>query len=279
MPKDALLWIHAKPGAGKTILSSFLVEHYQSEYIHSGNVFYFCKNTDADKNSPVAVIRSLLYQFYKSAESQDGNDSLSSDLDQAIDASGQHKAVNLATMLGVFSAHIGKILPSVIVLDALDECQDPESLIQGLKSLKGSVKVIVTSRKESQLDTELRDNVSIEIMPEDVDTDIVAFIESKILASRTLSHHLVRSLVLTRLSNTHGGMFLWVYLILKELKSCISVAQVQDTLDRLPKGLDGIYQNILQRLQNTLSISSFDLCVKVLTWVVSALVQLSFFRS
>lgn len=66
-------------------------------------------------------------------------------------------------------------------------------------------------------------------------------------------------------------MFLWVYLMLKELKSCFSVTQVQSVLANLPKGLDGIYKTILQRLRDNLSAASLDLCYKVLTWVVSAI--------
>ena len=117
------------------------------------------------------------------------------------------------------------------------------------------------------------DNVSsIEIASEDIDADIAAFVEAKVKASSRLSHPLVRDLVIMKLCNAHDGMFLWVYLVLKELKSCISMAQVQDALAKLPTGLDGIYKSILHRLETNLTRSSFDLCSKVLTWVVSAVV-------
>ena len=108
--------------------------------------------------------------------------------------------------------------------------------------------------------------------PEDTYADIAAFVEVKVEASSQLSHPLVRELVITKLCNAHDGMFLWVYLVLKELKSCISMAHVQDALAKLPRGLNGIYKSILDRLQTNLSRSSFDLCSKVLTWVVSAVV-------
>lgn len=270
---EAFLWICASPGAGKTVLSSFLIDHYRS--LEAGNVLYFfCKNTDADKNTPTAIVRTLLYQLYKSVQDQRSQESLNDDLGIALDRSGQQRAVNFTVLWQLFSTHIKILGPATIILDALDECQDTSQLIQSLKELSTlrSITVIVTSRKDPHLYIELNSVTSIEIAPEDINADIAAFVEAKVEASSRLSHPLVRDLVVTKLCNTHDGMFLWVYLVLKELKSCFSMAQVQDALTKLPTGLDGIYKSILQRLQTTLARPSFDLCSKVLTWVVSAVV-------
>lgn len=165
-----------------------------------------------------------------------------------------------------FFTHVKSLNAATIILDALDECQDPSQLIQCLKGLSmlRSVRVIMTSRKEPYLHNELNNVSSIEIAPEDIDADIAAFVEAKVKGSSRLSHPLVRDVVITKLCNAHDGMFLWVYFMLKELKSCFSMAQVQDALTKLPTGLDGIYKSILQRLQTTLTRSSLDLCSKVL---------------
>lgn len=274
----SLLWICANPGAGKTVLSSFLIDHFEPEEpdpARESVMYFFCKNTDVDKNTSTAVMRSLVYQLYKLIKHQNATKSLNDDLGFALDRSGQQRAVNFSVLWQLFSTHVQTLTAAKIILDALDECQDPSQLIQCLKELSRlrSVKVIVTSRKEPHLHNELNNISSIDITPEDIDADIVAFVEAKVDASSRLSHPLVRDLVITKLCNAHDGMFLWVYLMLKELKSCFSMAQVQDALAKLPTGLDGIYKSILQRLQATLTRSSFDLCSKVLTWVVSALVS------
>lgn len=273
----SLLWIYANPGAGKTVLSSFLIDHFESAELDptKGNVFYFfCKNTDVDKNTPTVVVRSLLYQLYKSINNLEASQSLNHDLGVALDKSGQQRAVNFPVLWQLFSTHVMSSAPATIILDALDECQDPSQLIDGLKELSTlrSIKVIVTSRKDLHLHDELNNVPAIEIVPEDINADIAALVEAKVEASPQLSHPLVRDSVITKLCNDHDGMFLWVYLVLKELKSCISIAKVQDALAKLPTGLDGIYKSILYRLQTTLTSSSLDLCSKVLTWVVSAVV-------
>lgn len=237
-------------------------------------LYFFCKSTDADKNHATAVIRSLLYQLYKSAKDPETQMRLTADIEQALDKSGKRQAVDFAPLWAIFSDNLKLISPTMIILDALDECHDAEQLIQGLKSVSFSdlIRIIATSRKEANLFTQLRSNLSLEITAEDVDSDIAAYVEAKVSESPRLSHPLVRDRVIARLSTGHSGMFLWVYLMLKELKSCFSVTQVESVLADLPKGLDGIYQSILQRLRENLPTASLDLCYKVLTWVVSAIV-------
>ena len=228
--EESLLWICANPGAGKTILSSFLIDHFKSCEAHSAveNVFYFfCKETDTDKNTAIVVVKTLLYQLYTSVKDQKVQESLNDDLGLALDKSGQQKAVNFTVLWQLFSTYIQRITPSLIILDALDECQDPGSLIEGLKrlSIVRSIRVILTSRKEPHIHKTLRNNSSIEIPSEDISTDIAAFVEAKVDASSRLSHPLVRNRIITKLCNAHDGMFLWVYLMLKELKSCFSVTR------------------------------------------------------
>ncbi|KAK3170857.1 hypothetical protein OEA41_002941 [Lepraria neglecta] len=177
--------IFAKPGAGKTILSSFLIDHHQPKQADGSpnNVFYFfCKNTDADKNNLTAIIHSLLYQLYKSPLDQGSHDSLSNDLGQALDKSGPRRPVNFVTMWQLFSDHVGRTHSALIVLNALDECQDPQSLVQGLKSIvaTGTVTVIATSRKEAHLDKEMGAGLALEITPEDINADIAAFAEAMV---------------------------------------------------------------------------------------------------
>ena len=99
--EESLLWIFTKPGTGRTILSSFLVDHHQSEQAYGSpdNMFYFsCKNTDADKNNSTVIIRSLLYQLYKFPLDQGSHDLLSNDLGLTLEKPGQRRVLNSVTM-------------------------------------------------------------------------------------------------------------------------------------------------------------------------------------
>lgn len=148
-------------------------------------------------------------------------------------------------------------------------------LVHNLKALSKSngIRVVLTSRKEVHINKMLADKLSLEIQPEDIDADIKAFVEAKVSKQPLLCHNLVRSMVVKNLSEAHAGMFLWVYLMLKELKACRSVEQVKETLRRLPEGLPGIYKSILRRLCKSLKPRARELAQKVFVWVVSASVS------
>ena len=202
---------------------------------------------------------------------------LAHEIIEAIDQSGQGKATAYSTLWQLFASHVNDRGHCAIILDALDECQNPQYLIQGLKSISrnNSAQVIVTSRKEAHLDKQLNDGLFLYIGPDDVSADIHAFVMAKITKSPRLSNPLVQDLVIQRLSEAHDGMFLWVYLMLKELKACYSITQLRGTLTKLPKGLDGIYNTILERLIQNLRSPQLDLCSKILTLVITAIVGVS----
>lgn len=238
LQKGSLLWIYAQPGAGKTVLSAFLVEYFRDNQRPrpAPVLYFFCLNTDAEKNGPIAVLRSLSYQLLQALGKQSMSASMSEDLTLAMVESGQKKATNFHTLWRIFSNHIKDLDSATIIIDALDECEDPSDLIENFKSLANSrhVAVILTSRKEAFLYKLLHQSDSLEVMAEDVDADIKAFVKAKVNASSCLSHPSVRDLVIKRLCEPHEGMFLWVYLMWKELKSCISVPEVQEALQQLP---------------------------------------------
>ena len=258
------------------MLSSYLIDQMQQSSSRETKIFYFfCNDSDTDRKTPLAVIRSLLYQLLQSPITN--YESLLDDLESAKDKSGQSRAGNYASLWRVFSTYAGVVAGLRIVVDALDECENPSLLIRNLVELsrKYNIKVLVTSRKERHLVEELDSLPSFEITAQDVGDDIKAFIREKVARSPRLSSILVREKVISKLSEGHEGMFLWADLMLKELKSCYSVALVQETLNDLPKGLNIIYQRILRRLETTLNRASFDLCQKILMWVVSAFRPLS----
>ena len=272
--RGAFLWIYAQPGAGKTVLAAFIIDYFALRQQSGCVLFFFCKDTDEDKRTPIAIARSLLYQLFHALRERAAVSALFDDISFAVDESGHQRALNFPAVWDIFSSHISNLTPTTIIVDALDECRDSETLIQSLRSMAASynVAVILTSRKEEHLHQVLHQSPSIEIVPDDIDADVKAFVEAKVAASPRLSQPSVKHLIIKRLCDSHEGMFLWVQYMVKELKSCVSLQQVQEELRELPKGMDAVYQRILQRLQETLDKQTIKLCSKVLTWVTAAIV-------
>lgn len=140
---------------------------------------------------------------------------------------------------------------------------------------KGKAKILVTSRRDKHIQRHLEDWTTIETRPEDLDDDIAAYAKGKIARNPRLSNPLVRLDILNHLTRRHEGMFLWVYLMLKELKACVSVEDVQLTLGQLPSGLEAVYRTIAQRLQRTLSRRAMEITKKILTWILGCARPLS----
>ena len=270
----SFLWIYAQPGAGKTVLAAFLVDHFALRQNSGCVLFFFCKDTDDDKRTPVAVVRSLLYQLFVYRRERNLDSALNSEIARAMEESGHKTALNYATIWRLLTTHISDLTPVTIIVDALDECCDPETLIQSLRSMTSTygIGVILTSRKEEHLYQLLHDSLSMEIAPDDVDADIRAFVEAKVAASPRLSQPSVKDLIVKRLCKSHEGMFLWAQYMVKELKSCVSLQQVQEGLQELPRGMNAVYQRILLRLQDTLDKRTLELCSKALAWVTTSLV-------
>lgn len=274
--RGSFLWIHAQPGAGKTVLAAFLVEYFAYPQQSGCALFFFCKDTDDDKRTPIAVARSLLYQLFHALRERAMVSALNEESCLAMDESGHKIALSFSTVWKILSNHISGLTPVTIVVDALDECRDPEVLIQSLRSMANShnVRVLLTCRKEEHLFQLLHQGPSLGVTSDDIYADIRSFVEAKVAASPRLSHPSVKQLVIKRLCESHEGMFLWVQYMMKELKSCVCLQQVHEELRELPSGLDAVYQRILERLDQTLDKQTFDLYEMVLSWVSTSLVRI-----
>ena len=131
------------------------------------------------------------------------------------------------------------------------------------------------SRRQKRLVGYLKNMETLEITPTDVHHDIKAFVEFKVARNPRLSHPLVHNIVKESLVNQHNGIFLWVNLVLRELKACMSVEEVQATLMQVPSGLEGIYTKILRRLKESLTRRAAELSKNILTWVLGSARALS----
>ena len=268
--QSSLLWIHAIPGAGKTVLASYLVDS-AIESNPSAVIFFFFKNGDSDKNTAVAALRSFIYQILQHSENT-SKQAFYDDLQQCKENAAHLRAVNIRQLWEVFTKYCLLKNGLVIILDALDECGDVIKLLPNLLRLASTaqVKVAFTSRREPELTEALQGVPSLAMGPEDVSDDIKVYLNSRVAKSSNLSDPRVRSRITRILNNQSKGMFLWVRLMVDELESCVTITQIEGTLSSLPEGLPEVYQRILRRLQTSLKQARRDFCSKLLKWLVLA---------
>ena len=265
-----LLWLTGVPGAGKTVLSSFVINKFNAASSESNSppiLHFFFKLTDNDKNSVLAVTRSLLYQLYSLFPT-----TLSTEIVALRDNSGKERALSEQGLWDLFVKHTKELTNLIIVLDALDECNGVDVLVRRLSSLLQCcrAKILVASRKEENIALALADYPQIVICHEDVEADIHSYVTAEIMEIPRFRGKSVQHRMIDALSSGHGGMFLWAYLMVKELKELGTVRQVDDALKSLPRGLEEMHEAIITRLDSTLHKAHRELATKILTWIVCA---------
>ena len=271
--KGGQLWINAGPGVGKTVLTSFIIDHFLDTRARDKRpilLYFYFRESSLQNNNATAAICSIAYQLHRQQEeSRSGIETNA----KAIDGRARDEGnPSFPKMWQLFLRFLERQTDLVLILDALDECEDNSLLLPRLLDLatRGWFKLIMTSRRQKRLARHLEHVETLEIAPEDVHHDIEAFVEHKVARNACLSHPLVRDTLIRNLLTHHDGMFLWVKLMLKELKVCISVEQVQLTLMQVPSGLEGVYIKIITRLEESLTRRAAEVTKDILTWVLGS---------
>ena len=265
-----MLWLTGVPGAGKTVLSSFVINRcseVSGEEPSPPVLYFFFKMTDSDKNSVLAVTSSLVYQLYSFFPA-----SLCTDIVSLRVASGKEKALSDQRLWDLFVKHAKKMADLTVVLDALDECDGIDVLLGRVLSLLQCcrAKILVVSRKVKNIALALKNHPHIAIGEEDVEGDIRSYVTAEIEKVPRFQGKPVQRRMISALTSGHGGMFLWAYLMVKELKELGTVGQVDRTLTSLPTGLEEMHDAIITRLDSTLHRAHRELVTKILAWIVCA---------
>ena len=134
-----------------------------------------------------------------------------------------------------------------IILDALDECDGVDILLQRMIALLNccGARILVVSRKEESIALVLEVYPHIVITHEDIEADIHSYVAAEIEGIPRFRGKSVQKRMISALSSGHGGIFLWAYLMIKELKEVGTVGQVDDVLSSLPDGLDKMHEKII----------------------------------
>lgn len=265
-----MLWLTGVPGAGKTVLSSFVV-HKCPEILNirpsAPVLYFFFKATDSDKSSVLSVTRSLVYQLYLVFPA-----SLAADIISLRDDGGKDNALGDRRLWDLFVKHAKDTADLTIVLDAIDECDGADVLLGRMTLLLQCcrAKMFVVSRKEEHIARALEDYPNIVITQEDLEADIHSYIVAEIAQIPRFQGKPVQQRIICALSTGHDGMFLWTYLMIEELKELGTVTQVDVALRSLPRGLEKLHEVIITRLDATLRSAHRQLAIKILMWVVCA---------
>jgi hypothetical protein len=239
-PQSRLLWIKGDPGKGKTMLLCGIINELNKSTAKSTLFsYFFTQATDSRINSATAVLRGLLFMLVNQQPA------LISHLRMKYDETGKalfEDANAWVVLCEIFTDILqDSTLDNVyFFIDALDECvNDLEKLLAFImmkSTLSPCVKWILTSRNYANIEQRLRIDdfgarLSLELKENaaQVSSAVNAYIDHRLTELEQIQHdQSLLSSVREKMRQKANGTFLWVSLVMKELKDVQSweVAQV-----------------------------------------------------
>jgi len=266
---SGILWLHGDAGKGKTNHAIRQVTELRNRVANSTAIllYFFCDDKDNRRNSAVMIVRGLLYQLVCQRPNlmKPLREEYEKQKDQLF--SSPNALQSLWRILEDVLRQCSGIT-AWLVVDALDECE-PQSREILLKRVKSRVndqrdgaggnptireKWVLTSRKDPTIRECLHGtaDICLESKSRQVAADVEKFIEARVQELQDVKRYRGDLAIDIRrnLSKKAEGTFLWVSLACAELRRVPSIS-AKRVLEKLPSGLNAIYERILhQVLQN-----------------------------
>jgi len=269
---------HGPPGVGKSVLSSFIINHLR-EHEYACQYYYF-RHVDTRKKRFNRLLRSLAYQL--AIYSKDY----------------RHRLLKLARK-GVITSNTGSrvlwqklfisILPKVKfsrpiywVIDSLDSAKSPTDILsasKGLVDLKLPLRIIITGRHLELVEHFKRlgesmplTNFSIQDAQKQAkdqkQTDLYHYVRREMsVTSGRWSQELIDSITSEIVAKASGN-FLWVAVVVKNILRCNTKQEIRDTITGLPGELRSLYASLQAASESRITVDEDKKLVQnILIWV------------
>ncbi|RYP67098.1 hypothetical protein DL771_007423 [Monosporascus sp. 5C6A] len=243
-PSANFLWLHGIPGCGKTVLASYLIEqvkefcgsHKDMEY-----TFYYCTQNTQDETEP--FLRWVVSRLCRRSSFVP---------EPLIAAHNERCEPPIKDLLEFLRIVLHKFNRVFIILDAVDESKNRESLLRVLRALSQfqNVRLLATSRNYYDIETTLADiSMSVSMSNLLVDQDIRLAVRSKLGCNKKLQKwRKYFPEMEDAITNGAQGMFRWAVCQLHILERLPPTTDLHEELKNLPPDLDTAYEKIFQQV-------------------------------
>ncbi|KAH8657321.1 hypothetical protein BGZ61DRAFT_404246 [Ilyonectria robusta] len=287
---NSLLWVIGKAGAGKSVLSSTIIQHLTETYEEDpyiAVVYFYISANDKATRSVNNLTRSLVTQLFGLRPDKP---KVLTNLGTYQYASGAPPQSKLEEAL---CSAAGDFTQTYVVIDGLDECPssgdsgsgqgERRVLLDLLETMQAwelkNLHLLTTSRREHDIEKALEEIPQCQILDLTakgsllgVGGDIGLYIDNELRRGifRTLSADLKDKIKRDLLAKA-DGVFHYVSLQLDNFQAPLTKKSVETTLAGLPKDLDETYKKALGRLTK----EQRPLAIRALTWVSFSLTPLT----
>ncbi|SCO20008.1 related to ankyrin repeat [Fusarium fujikuroi] len=247
------LWLYGLAGAGKTILSTTILDHLMQIDTHTTLAFFFDFN-DPRKQKLEDLLRSLAVQLYHTGnEAARRLDRLFTSHD---DGRRQPDAGTLSACINTMIQITGKVFVSI---DALDECTTREELLHWIRGLASSnAQLLMTGRPEAEFRRDIPRSFDerncVLLDKQAVNADIRSYVEAMLEQKREFVDKKLSPSMLKKIRDKIGdgadGMFRWAACQLETLARCLTPAAIEKDLKSLPADLNETYRVMIQNISS-----------------------------
>ncbi|XXG98946.1 hypothetical protein Hte_005279 [Hypoxylon texense] len=265
------IWYTGNPGAGKSVLASIIIEHLKlwARSKRNGAMVAYLYLSYESQPDMGKLLGSLLRQFQTEGDPHPEVLQKFREYRQRgkFNSSPQKPSLDdIKLMLSEVSAN----KTVFVVVDALDEfnIESRGLLLQHIKDIESSVKILVTSRVLEHL-KRLQVGFKTGEIKAHVD-DMDKYIEHEINFSPSLmSFPTLHEEIKTQVKRKSEQMFIIVRLHMEALQQVHSKADLEAVLEKLPSSIDGAYENTLERIRSRRP-KYRDIALSTLGWVAYA---------
>ncbi|KAN0087004.1 WD40-repeat-containing domain protein [Elaphomyces granulatus] len=278
--QSQLLWIKGDAGKGKTMLMIGIIDELQQQVARSGKSsatevlsYFVCQGTDSRLNNATAILRGIIYLL---ASEQPF---LISHLRKKYDNAGRKLFEDSGAfycLSEVFRQMVQdpKLTAAYLVADALDECEEglPQllDLITSTVSAQPScIKWIVSSRNRYDIEQCLgiddsHTRLSLELNADHISHAVDVYVDHKVSQLVSLQNDkTLQKKVRDQMHQKSDGTFLWVALVIEELRRVLGVDML-GVLEDMPSGLTLVYDRMMKHIQQ-LQPQNSRRCLRVLS--------------
>ncbi|KAH6887863.1 hypothetical protein BKA70DRAFT_1164372, partial [Coprinopsis sp. MPI-PUGE-AT-0042] len=266
-----ILWGSGIPGAGKTVLAALVIDILEAMAREAGRNFCVAYVYIRYSDRTETTVRSVLEGFVKQIVERhpDVLPIVQNVYAQHVCDGTQPTESQLLGLLRQLRDHVA----TTFVLDALDEAPTgiQLDLVKALASL--NCKIFITSRPLRAVEEQFPGAHRFSINAHEGDIDLL--IKKKLESSADLQALFVkadsslREEIVDTIKQKCGGMFLHASLQLDAICHCLSIHDVQETLDQFPSEIEGVYAQTWSRILNQHQ-RHVSLAKAVLLWVIHA---------
>ena len=270
--QDRCLVISGTHGCGKSVLASSVVARLKTDKQHT--LFFAFSSLDGGRQSSESLIRTLLWQLL-----QETAEKASVDTIHKLSLNGEPTTSELWEAFGRIALSLTE--PVYCIIDGVDECIDYNhttlaTIMQTLEKCP-NLRILLLGRPHIfQVYSGNLAFAGIEITSAMLNQDVEAFINNEIAKSEILSLPEFQTTVYDTLRDKSDGMFLWVRLMVDDLRKSSSKSEFTERLKNLPRGLEKAYQLLFLRLSQRLDKYELHLAQNVLALTSTACRPLNF---